>query len=372
MDTIEYRQIWPAQALHNYHDDNVHVDILLQTPVTEDDLGKYDIVHFHRRINTQEDTLDWIKRFQNSGAIVVADIDDYWIPFDGHPAKNLVVKNRLHVQIVETLRAVDWITTTTSIFAEYIRKAVKHDRIHIIPNAVDTNKDVWKPKDVESDRVRVAWIGGSSHERDLNRIEGTFNKLFSDPEVAKKIQVVMCGYDTRGTMTEFNPITKEEKTRKITPEESVWNKFENIFSDYGRADKDQYVRRNTLPITKYGLHYNYCDVCLAPLDQHTFNECKSELKIIETGIMGKALIASDLYIYHELLTHGENAMLVNPRKDHKEWAKYIRQVVLDDDLRLHLAKNLREFVYPQYTLEEVTKNRMEWYKGLCDDKERKA
>lgn len=290
-------------------------------------------------------------------------MDDYWTPFIGHPVRDLVIKHGIHRQIIEAGKASDYVTTTTDIFAKHIIKDINKN-VHIIPNAIDPTLKMWNNKTEPSDRVRVSWIGGSSHERDLNKLKGTFNKLFSDPEVKNKIQVVMCGYDTRGSITEVHPTTKQEITRPIRPEESIWNKFESIFNDNGRADKNQYVRRNTLPITRYGEHYNYCDICLAPLDEHTFNECKSELKIIETGIMRKALIASDLYIYKNLLTHGENAMLVSPSKNHKDWYKYIKQLVLDDNLRKKLQNNLYNLVNPCYTLEVVTRDRCDWYKSI--------
>lgn len=358
-----YRSIWPAQEIQKYHSDEFEVSIRLNELPKEEDIGKYDIHHYHRRIGRPEETAEWVKKFRDAGAIMVADIDDYWMPFHGHPARQLVLKNNTHVQILESIKIADWVTTTTGIYARHIiEKANKN--VKIIPNAVDIRLPMWQNNTKESDRVRISWIGGSSHERDLDKLKGTFNKLFTDPEVKDKIQVVMCGYDTRGTVTEYNPVTKEEKTRKIRPDESIWNKFESIFNDNGNADSNQYVRRNTLPITQYGKHYNFCDICLAPLDEHTFNECKSELKIIETGMMGKALIASDLYIYKDLLTHGENALLVDPRKNHKLWYKYIKQLILDEDLRKKLSTNLHNFVNPSYTLEEVTNRRCEWYKEI--------
>lgn len=359
-----YRSVWPAQAIEKYHGDKFSVDIRLQVPITDDDLGKFDIVHFHRFINNQQETVEWIKKFQKAGAIVVVDIDDYWIPPHGHPVRQLVLKNKLHLQILEGLRASDYVTTTTNIYAKHVSNAIKKENIKVIPNAIDTNLKMWQPQKIESDRIRIGWIGGSSHERDLNRIVGSFNRLLCDQEVKDKVQIVMCGYDTRGTITEMNPVTKEERTRKITPSESIWNKFESIFNDNGRADVNQYVRRNTLPITQYGKHYNYCDICLAPLDQNTFNECKSELKIIETGMMGKALIASDVYAYHEFLKHEETALLVNPRRDHKDWSKYMKELILNDDLRLHLSNNLRKLVYPKYTLESITSERVKWYSEI--------
>jgi glycosyltransferase involved in cell wall biosynthesis len=352
--------------IQKMYPDEFHVDVRLQTPVTEADLGKFSIVHFHRKINDQKSTIEWMNKFRDAGAVVVSDIDDYWVPFQSHPARQLVISQGLHLDIQNVQRHADWVTTTTEIYANHLRKL--NPNVHIMPNAVDINLPMWKRKRDDSDKVRVGWIGGSSHERDLKRIDGTFNKLFNDSELTGKFQVVMCGYDTRGTMTEIHPETGEQKTRKLRPEESVWNKFEAIFNDYGRAPEGSYLRRTTLPITQYGKHYNWLDVCLAPLDQHTFNECKSELKLIETGVHGIPVIASDVYRYAELIEHGENGFLVEPRKDHKDWYRYIKQLILDHDLRQSMGKALYDTVVPEYTLEEQTRQRCEWYRSLVSEK----
>jgi glycosyltransferase involved in cell wall biosynthesis len=363
-----FRAIWPAQEIQKNHSDEFEIDIKINVPVLEDDLGKYDIIHFHRRINTEDETVAWIKKFQDAGAIVVADIDDFWTPFKEHPAYSIVIKKGINLKIIQVCKAADYVTTTTELYAAHLRQKV-NPNVHIIPNAIDESLPMWQNNNVESDRIRVGWIGGSSHAKDLEKLHNCFNILFNDPDIKDKIQVVMCGYDTRGTVTTIDPRTNKEVVRKIRPDESVWNKFEAIFNDSGRALPGQYVRRNTLPITQYGKHYNHVDICLAPLAENTFNECKSELKLIETGMMKKCLIASDLYVYKELLTHGENGLLVDPRKNHKLWSKYIKQLILEDELRNKLSESLYKLVYPRYTLTNITNERCDWYKKLLSGSE---
>ena len=41
----------------------------------------------------------------------------------------------------------------------------------------------------------------------------------------------LCGFDTRGSVTEINPKTGEQKQRPIRPEETVWMRYEEIFTD---------------------------------------------------------------------------------------------------------------------------------------------
>ncbi len=39
------------------------------------------------------------------------------------------------------------------------------------------------------------------------------------------------------------------------------------------------------------------DLALAPLEQHPFNECKSHLKLLEYGVLGYPVIATDIRPY---------------------------------------------------------------------------
>ena len=42
--------------------------------------------------------------------------------------------------------------------------------------------------------------------------------------------MVLCGFDTRGNITEIDRDTGQQKTRKIKPEESVWSRYEEMFT----------------------------------------------------------------------------------------------------------------------------------------------
>jgi glycosyltransferase involved in cell wall biosynthesis len=296
---------------------------------------------------------------------VIGDIDDHPTPPKGHGMANKIIAEGIPKKIIEAMNACDYVTTTTSIFEEYIKEKM-NPNTKVIPNAPDTTAKMWQEpeKEIVSDRVRVAWIGGSSHLHDLEILRDNICKVYADTELKDKIQFVMCGYDIRGKYISKNETTGKEQTRKIKPKETVWVKFENIFTAGGMADENQYVRKDTMPITRFGAQYDNADIVLAPLVENEFNKVKSELKIVEAGAKRKALICSDVYMYNQLLTHGVNAMLVEPRKNHKGFYKHIRKLVLDPDMRKELANNLHDLVIPKYTLEEVTKERVEWYKSI--------
>jgi hypothetical protein len=74
--------------------------------------------------------------------------------------------------------------------------------------------------------------------RDLEILRGEMNRLHNDPELFGKYQIIMCGFDTRGTATQILPDGRE-LTRKLLPHETIWGKFEEVFTNnYSICEKD--------------------------------------------------------------------------------------------------------------------------------------
>ena len=128
------------------------------------------------------------------------------MPGKEHPIHDIIKVHKINEKIVENLKVAKYITTTTSIFADEIRKLNKN--VVVFPNAINPNEAQFKQPTLESERIRVGWLGGSSHLHDLLLLDGMVEK--NGKEINDKIQYVICGFDTRGTMTEINPKTGEE------------------------------------------------------------------------------------------------------------------------------------------------------------------
>jgi len=384
-----FRCIWPAQQINKDFQGDFEVEV--NTHPNYDDFDyftKFDIIHFHRELGGHEKMPNFFKRLKEAGVTLIVDIDDYWMPPTTHPLYFAVIKNKINEKIVDVLKHADYVTTTTEIFAEEIKKYNKN--VFVMPNAVDATHQMWNGSDAkQTDKVRISWIGGSSHMRDLEIIRGEMNRLHNDAELKGKYQIIMCGFDTRGTATQIMQDGREV-TRKILPHETIWTKFEEIFTNnysicspeyteylkkYTKNDflsnpvsELDYLRRWTLPLTQYGKHYDYCDVCLAPLEENKFNEVKSELKMIESGFKKKVLIAQDFGAHGAIMKNGENGILIPSKDNNKGWYKAIKKVILDKDYRENLANNLNKFVLENYTLEVVTKKRVEIYKNIYEKK----
>lgn len=385
----KFRSVDPHIFLQNQYPEDFHVDIVYEP--SYDDVNfwtQYQIVAFHRSIGPDfQRSQNLIQMLNSLGVVTVCDIDDYWMPGKEHPIHDIIRVNKINEKIVENLKVAKYVTTTTSLFASEI---MKHNRnVEVFPNAINPNEPQFKEPTPESDRLRIGWLGGSSHLHDIQLLDQGFSKLsiFKD-----KAQYVLCGFDTRGSVTEINEKTKQQKKRDILPHETVWAQYEKIFTQnfsivsenykkyllnynqdsFANEMNESYLRVWTKPVTSYAKNYSKFDVSLAPIKNTMFNRMKSQLKIIEAGFYKKAIIASEIGPYtidlKHCLNHGEfvdgNAMLVSENRNNSDWSKFIEKLIKNPNLAKDMGERLYETVKDTYDLNVVTKSRAEFYKSI--------
>jgi glycosyltransferase involved in cell wall biosynthesis len=375
--------------LQNNHSDEFHVDIDYDPKINDYNYWKqYDIVHFHRSIGQDFDQANKLIQTLNSiGVITIMDLDDYWLPTKEHPIHQLIIQNKINEKIVANLKVAAHVITTTSLFASEISKINKN--VYVLPNAINPKEPQFKHETKPSDKLRFGWLGGSSHLHDLKLLNGVTNKLKDSHD---KFSLHLCGFDIRGSVTEINKETGEQKQRPIRPEETVWARYEEIFTDnyklvspqhleylkkfedseYIMESEPFYNRVWTKPVTSYASNYRLFDVSLSPIVNHIFNRVKSQLKVIEAGFYKKAIIASNVGPYTIDLKHAlkngqfsdGNALLVDEVKNHSDWAKNMKKLIDNPNFAYDLGQRLYETVKDTYDLNVVTKNRAELYKSL--------
>jgi len=385
----KFRSVDPHIFLQNLYPDDFHVDIIYDVPMTDMNFWKdYQIVAFHRSLNPDfEASHALIQKLNDMGIVTIDDIDDYWMPTKEHPIHDVIRFNKINEKITNNLKVAKYVTTTTTIFADEIKKLNKN--VVIFPNAINPNEPQFKEPTPESNRLRIGWLGGSSHLHDLQLLDQSFSKL---TQYKDKLQFVLCGFDTRGSVTEINQQTGEHKKRDILPHETVWAQYEKIFTqNYSTVSEDYkkylntfspegypnemnepYLRVWTRPVQSYAKNYSKFDVSLAPIKNHIFNRMKSQLKVIESGFYKKAIIASNLGPYtidlKHCLEHGNfvdgNALLVDENRNHSDWAKFIEKLVKNPNMAKDMGERLYETVKDTYDLNVVTKARAEFYKSI--------
>jgi len=390
----KFRIMDPYTFIGEKHSDDVHVDITFNAEDNDEYFLNYDIVVFHSFIHqtTHDSNINRIKWLKSKGIKVIMDIDDLWFVDQRHPMYHQIKASRIGEMKIEMMRLVDAITTTTSIFAKTIMDRLGVKNVQIFPNAVNEDESQFQVNTTKSDKVRFGWLGGSSHLHDLELIaNGISSTHYSFKD---KAQFVLCGFDTRGSVTEIAP-NGEKRQRPIQPLETVWYKYEKFFTDNYKVlseeyknylhnftetpsfndENEPYRRRWTKEINSYATNYNTFDVSLAPLVDSLFNGNKSQLKVIEAGFHKKAIIASDVDPYtldlisavdNGVLNNKGNALLVNSKRNHKDWAKHMKRLIENPNMIEDLGNRLYETVKDKYSLKNVCNDRVQFFKTIIN------
>ena len=390
----KFRVLDPYKFIGDNYSDDVHVDISFDAENNDEFFLNYDIVVFHTFIHqtNHDENINRIKWLKAKGIKVIMYIDDMWFVDQRHPMYHQIKSSRLGEMKIEMLKLVDYVTTTTTIFAKTIKDRLNVKNVEIFPNAVNDEEPQFQPNPTKSDKVRFGWLGGSSHLHDIELMSSGISSTYNN--FKDKVQFVLCGFDLRGSVTEIEMETGKKTNRPIKPLETVWYKYESIFTDNfnvlslpyksylgsfteGKFDDENepYRRRWTMEVSKYATNYNTFDVSLAPLVESVFNANKSQLKVIEAGFHKKALIASETDPYtldlisaidNGNLNSKGNALLVNPKRNHKDWAKNMKRLIENPNMIEDLGNRLYETVKDKYSLRKTCKDRVEFFKSIIN------
>lgn len=232
-----FRTETPAIKLSNDYSDKFHVEINPDLDFSDAEFQKtmtymktFNIVHYHRVLHGEPHiNKKIIHELRQNGTVSVVDIDDYWELDKTHPLYEFSKQGKTHLQIIESLRQADYITTTTDLFADEIRRVIKGAKVFVFPNSVDPEtmpqfRDKRKPD--PNGLVRITYSAGSSHKYDVELLKGVVNILNSDPQTKDKFKIILAGWDTRGETTDvtFNTdFARELQVRGLWNERMVKN-----------------------------------------------------------------------------------------------------------------------------------------------------
>ena len=272
------------------------------TPVAMERFQPTSLV-LQRQIN--EHQLKLLESYRDySNAFKVFELDDL--------IQQIPVKSMFHgimpKDVVKSLRralsTVDRFVVSTDALAEEFKGFHSDIRVMLNSLPVDWWSDLPSQRRI-SRKPRVGWGGGSSHRGDLELIADVVRDLASEVEW---VFFGMCPDKLRPYVHEFHTgVPIEEYPRKLA----------------------------SLNL----------DLALAPLEENAFNECKSNLRLLEYGACGFPVICTDIVPYRDDLP----ATRVKNR--YKEWAGAIRMHLDDLDATAKMGDTLRDAVLKDWMLE---------------------
>ncbi|WXL27295.1 glycosyltransferase [Ectopseudomonas mendocina] len=270
------------------------------------DLERYDpdVIVLQRQIG--DERLEAMRRIQKfSRAFKVYELDDY---LPNLPLKN-VHREQMPKDVLKSLRKglsyVDRFVVSTERLAEAFTGL--HGEIQVVENRLAP--EWWeglKSKRRQGRKPRVGWAGGASHTGDLELIADVVKALADEVEW---VFLGMCPAKLRPYIHEFYPGVDIEK----------------------------------YPAALASLNL---DLALAPVEQNLFNECKSNLRLLEYGVCGYPVICSDLACYQGDLP------VTRVKNRFKDWVDAIRAHISDLDAAAKMGDELQVSVRSDWMLDE--------------------
>lgn len=256
--------------------------------------------------------IERIAHFSNARRIF--EIDDYVLDA---PSGNSHARNKpadIEQQLRRCIGLCDRVVVTTQALANAF--ADMHMDIRVVPNMLAP--ELWlglQSRRAVSSKPRIGWGGGTSHGGDLEVIAEVVREL------ADQVDWVffgMCPKHLMPYIREFHPI----------------------------------INLQAYPRKLASLNL---DLAVAPLEFHIFNDCKSNLRLLEYGACGYPVICSDAGAYK-----GDLSCTRVYSNSSQEWLEAIRAHLKDPIASYQMGETLREQVLRDHMLSGENLKKWEW------------
>ena len=209
-----------------------------------------------------------------------------------------------HVRTIEAISMCDRLIVSTQPLADYYSRYCSD--IVVVPNSLD--EKMWghhfNPQQ-ERKKLRIGWAGAAQHQGDLAIVTDLL-RHFADR--VDWIFMGMCPDALRPMVKEFHSFVS----------------YSNYPSKLATLD---------------------LDIAIAPLEDNPFNQCKSNLRLLEYGAMGWPVVCSNVFPFRT-----SNPPVLTCSDSTDEWIEKLSQLVDSFPLRQKMGQQLNEWLKKNYML----------------------
>jgi len=247
--------------------------------------------------------MEWVKK--TSRALRVFELDDLITNLPPKSAHRASIAPDIGQRIKQALAVCDRFVVSTEPMARAYGKMC--DDVVVVPNRLEKSRWLGLTGGRrQGGKPRVGWAGAIGHLGDLGIIAQVVEAT------AKEVDWIffgMCPDALRPFVTEFHP----------------WVALHEYAARLAALD---------------------LDLAVAPLEYHPFNEAKSNLRLLEYGVLGYPVLCTDILPYQGDLP------VVRISNKHRDWVRAIRDLVADRDACRQAGEKLRQAVLRDWMLED--------------------
>jgi GT2 family glycosyltransferase len=298
----EYRMIAPSRALFRGGVLHTAETMRLMTPPELARMAPASVV-FQRQLEpTQIEAIRQTK--VHSSAFCVFEIDDLITNLPLKSAYRPAIAADIGQRLKAALALCDRLVVSTEpLAAEYGRLC---SDVRVVPNRLEKARWLGLAPGRRDGKPRVGWAGAVGHAGDLSLMAGVVEAT------ARQVDWVflgMCPDALRPYVKEFHD----------------WVPLESYPKKLASLD---------------------LDLAIAPLEFNPFNEAKSNLRLLEYGVLGYPVVCTDITPYQCDLP------IVRLKNRHRDWIKTILEMTADRDACRRAGEKLRQAVLAGWMMED--------------------
>lgn len=248
--------------------------------------------------------LEWLEHYKrHSDTFLVFGLDDNFLFIPGKNASRECFPRNIKYRLRKALSFCDRLVVTTEPLAELYKGMIGD--IRVVPNGLESAR--WLGLESRRGRgrkPRVGWAGAMQHQGDLELIQQVVEALAGEVDW---VFMGMCPEALRPHVSEFHG----------------WVPYELYPQKLASLD---------------------LDLAIAPLERNSFNECKSNLRLLEYGVLGWPVVCSDVAPYRQ----GPVTRVPNKAS---AWIQAIRERIHEPSALAAEGERLRQWVLEHYLLE---------------------
>ncbi|MFM1704469.1 glycosyltransferase family 4 protein [Aeromonas salmonicida] len=233
-------------------------------------------------------------------------------------------------------------TLTNALKNELINRGVAAEKIHLLPNGVDSSRFIPKIRN---------------------------NKLALNLGIEDKVVIGFLGsvvqYEGVEYIIQAASILKKQGLNNfvvlIVGDGAVLDNVKAITSELHMDEHVKFTGR--VPHDEIEDYYSIVDICPLPRKGLPVCEMVSPLKPFEAMAMGKVVVSSDVAALAEIIDDGVTGLL-HKKDDPEDLANKIRLLIEDHDLRDRLGKSAREWVVAERDWKVIAKRVDTVYRNL--------
>jgi O-antigen biosynthesis protein len=298
----EYRIIAPSRALLKAGLVHTHETMRLYTPPEIARMAPAGIV-FQRQLEPgQIECIEWVKN--TSKALRIFELDDLITNLPPKSAHRPNIAADIGQRLKQALALCDRFVTSTEPMARAFGKHCAETIV--VPNRLEKARWLGLTPSRHPGKPRVGWAGAVGHRGDLGIIAQVVQAT------AKEIDWVflgLCPDALRPFVTEFH----------------AWVPLHDYAAKLAALD---------------------LDLAVAPLEYHPFNEAKSNLRLLEYGVLGYPVLCTDILPYQCGLP------VTRVGNKHRDWLRAVRELAADRDALRGAGERLRDAVLRDWMLED--------------------